>query len=217
MDTEKSKIAFLTALNKVQGTLGSAKKDSSNPHFKSRYASLEAVNEAVMGPLTEAGFVLMSGGVDITSKPYLRTTLHHIGGHSESFDYPLVNDGNPQHIASSVTYARRYAICALLNLSIEDDDGNAAAKVARTEPAKESTARTYEPVAESGGVRRVSEAQGKRFYAIAMSNGKSPEAIRAYQEQVLKIAKGQQMAASQYEAAIKWAESKEAEVADVPF
>lgn len=120
------KIAFLVALNKVQGLLEPVSKDSVNPHFKSKYASLGAVNNSIMGPLTEAGFVLMSGGVDIAGKPYLRTTLSHIKGHSESFDYPIVNDGNPQHIASSITYARRYAICSFFNLSVEDDDGNLA-------------------------------------------------------------------------------------------
>lgn len=118
-----ARCAFLVALNKVQGTIEAVTKDSTNPHFKSKYASLSAVNQTVMGPLAEAGFVVMAGGVDVGGKPYLRTTLSHIKGHSESFDYPIVNDANPQHIASSVTYARRYAICALLNLSVEDDDG----------------------------------------------------------------------------------------------
>lgn len=150
-----ARIAFLVALNKVQGLLEPAKKDSLNPHFKSKYASLSAVNETVMGPLSEAGFVLLSGGVDIGGKPHLRTTLYHIGGHSESFDYPLIEKtDNPQHIASSVTYARRYAICAMFNLSVEDDDANAATPAgivkkesyvpsdapARTAPAESQTA-----------------------------------------------------------------------------
>lgn len=128
-----AKVAFLTALNKVQGTMDPVIKDSENPHFKSGYASLSAVNQAIMGPLAEAGFVLLSGGVDIGGKTYLRTTLHHIGGHSESFDYPLiVGDANPQHLASATTYARRYALCAFFNLSTEDDDGNTAAGAVKT-------------------------------------------------------------------------------------
>lgn len=131
--TAKAKIEFLTALNKVQGTLEPVKKDSENPHFKSGYASLAAVNQAIMGPLAEAGFVLLSGGVDIGGKTYLRTTLHHVGGHSESYDYPLiVGDANPQHLASATTYARRYALCAFFNLSTEDDDGNNAAGAVKT-------------------------------------------------------------------------------------
>ena len=117
---------FLKALNKLQGTLVPIKKDATNPHFNSQYATLEAVNAAVMGPLSEAGFILTQGGVDIGGKVYLRTTLSHVDGGSLHYDYPLIADSNPQHLAAAVSYARRYAICAILNLSVEDDDGNSA-------------------------------------------------------------------------------------------
>lgn len=123
-----AKIEYLKALNKVQGLLEPVTKDKTNPHFKSEYASLSAVNDTIMGPLAENGFVLLSGGVEIGGKPWLRTTLLHVSGHSMSFDYPLlVNDDNPQHLASATSYARRYSLCAFFNLSTEDDDGNAAA------------------------------------------------------------------------------------------
>ncbi len=135
---ENAKIEFLKALNKVQGIIEPVSKDKINPHFKSGYASLAAVNETIMGPLAENGFILLSGGVEIGGKPWLRTTLLHVGGHSMSFDYPLlVNDDNPQHLASATTYARRYSLCAFFNLSTEDDDGNAASvKTVSREPAK---------------------------------------------------------------------------------
>lgn len=183
MDTEsiEAKRSFLKALVKVQGTLGAVKKDSTNPHFKNKYASLESVNEAVMGPLNENGFALLQGGVDVGGKTYLRTTLLHTSGHEESFDYPLVVDSNPQHIASATTYARRYSICALLNLSLDDDDGNAASRPQpKTEPKSED--RAPEPNAEKvewikakfiprgyatkeyAGVLSHSASDGKNFY-----------------------------------------------------
>lgn len=147
-----AKVLFLKALNKVQGTIDPVHKDSTNPHFKSKYASLAAVNETIMGPLSESGFVVMSGGVDINGKPYLRTSLFHVGGHSESFDYPLIEKtDNPQHIASSVTYARRYALCALLNLSVDDDDGNSATDSVKTF-AREPASFTAKKAAESAAV-----------------------------------------------------------------
>ena len=131
--TQDPKVAFLVALNKVQGTMDAVTKDKQNPHFKSGYASLAAVNETIMSPLAEAGFVLLAGGVDINGKTYLRTTLYHVAGHSESFDYPLIcADANPQHLASATTYARRYALCAFFNLSTEDDDGNNASGSVKT-------------------------------------------------------------------------------------
>lgn len=135
---QEPKVAFLVALNKVQGTMDAVTKDKQNPHFRSGYASLTAVNETIMPTLSENGFVLLSGGVDILGKTYLRTTLFHVAGHSESFDYPLIcADANPQHLASATSYARRYALCAFFNLSTEDDDGNSASQpepVYKSEP-----------------------------------------------------------------------------------
>lgn len=140
---------FFVALNKVQGLIEPVKKDSTNPHFKSRYASLTAVNESVMPILLENGFTVTQGGVDIAGKPYLTTVLAHVGGHAISFVYPLVIDQNPQHTASQITYARRYSICSLLNLSVEDLDAEpVAASVRATAPKSITTKveRTYEPI-----------------------------------------------------------------------
>lgn len=123
---EIAKLAFLKAFNKVQSSLESAKKDATNPHFKSRYASLASVNETIMDKIGAAGFCLLSGCQTHEDRPQLVTTLYHVDGHSESFSYPLIKTDNPQHLASAITYARRYSICALFNLSVEDDDGNAA-------------------------------------------------------------------------------------------
>lgn len=150
-----AKLEFLKALNKVQGIIEPAKMDKTNPHFDSRYASISSVNDAVLGPLNENGFILMQGGVDINGKPYLRTTLYHVLGHSEHFDYPLIEKAdNPQHIASSTTYARRYSICALLALSVEDDDGNAATAGAKQSRAAASsvTAASKNEIAEGDGL-----------------------------------------------------------------
>ncbi len=121
-----AKLAFLKAFNEVQSHLESAKKDSTNPHFKSKYASLASVNETIMDKIGKAGFCLLSGCQTHEDRPQLVTTLYHVDGHSESFSYPLIKTDNPQHLASAITYARRYSICALFNLSVEDDDGNAA-------------------------------------------------------------------------------------------
>lgn len=122
-----AKLAFLVALNKAQGLIEPVKKDATNTHFHTRYATLGSVNEAILGPLNENGFILMQGGADINGKPYLQTILYHVGGHSETFVYPLSVSDDPQKVASSMTYARKVSNCALLSLSTEDDDGNAAA------------------------------------------------------------------------------------------
>lgn len=46
------------ALVKVQAQVSTVAKDSSNPFYKSKYASLDAVWEAVRKPLTDNGLAV---------------------------------------------------------------------------------------------------------------------------------------------------------------
>lgn len=153
MEQDKSRLEFVKAFNKCQGLLSPVKTDSVNPHFKSNYASLEAVMGSIQ-PFIESGFVFLQGGIDLGGKPYLRTKLIHSAGHEEVFDYPLIADANPQHLAAASTYARRYSICALVGLVVADDDGNTAA--GNPSPAKayvpsDAPKRTTEPAAQPTG------------------------------------------------------------------
>lgn len=125
-----AKVAFFKAFNKCQGALSPVKTDSENPHFHSKYASLAAVMDAVK-PFIEAGFSFIHEGVVLNGKPYLRTSLVY-GGYERVSDLPLVDDGNPQHLASSSTYIKRQAVTGLTGLvADDDDDGNAATKTAQ--------------------------------------------------------------------------------------
>lgn len=144
-DAIAAKTAFYSAFSKAQGEVSIVKADSKNPHFGSNYASLSAVMDALK-PFINAGFAIIQGGLDIVGKPYLRTkVVYSKSGWEEVFDYPLiVNDANPQHLASASTYARRYALVAFFGLCVEDDDGNAAA----SQPKSEAPKRTYEPVSD---------------------------------------------------------------------
>ena len=121
----KRKEAFYKAFNKCQGTMGAAKTDSLNPHFHNKYASLESVMAAI-SPFIEAGFSFSHVAFTLGDKTVLRTKMVY-GGYEEYSDWPLVNDGNPQHTGSSASYARRYALAGLTGLVVDsDDDGNAA-------------------------------------------------------------------------------------------
>jgi len=116
------------ALSKAQSCLTHAKKDSKNPFFKSSYADLTSIVEAIKKPLSENGLAYSQlaesseGLVKITtilmhsSGQWIRGTLHLA---------PVKND--PQSYGSAVTYGRRYGLQAIVGLSAdEDDDGNAA-------------------------------------------------------------------------------------------
>ena len=180
-----AKVSFLIALNRVQGTIGPVHKDALNPHFRSKYSSLSSVNETIMGPLTEAGFVVMQGGADISGKPHLRTTLFHIDGHSESFEYPLIcTDENPQKMASATSYARRYALCALLNLSTEDDDAESATNHKASVTPAVSVVFEQRKAADKAAVTQTGEMEVSKFIPsmVKFVDGKGKGAGKVFSE-----------------------------------
>ena len=101
------------------------KKDAKNPFFKSTYASLSNILDAIKIPLAESD---LSFSQHPMGENGLSTILMHKSGEwigSHFTMKPVKND--PQGIGSCITYMRRYALAAILGLNIdEDDDGNAA-------------------------------------------------------------------------------------------
>jgi len=116
-----------TALAKAQGAFSNPEKDRRNPHFGSCYATLGAVIEATRKALAENGPSLTQtvGG----RPPCLRSRLLHSSGQWLASEVPLFTAGKGSQVfGSELTYMRRYAVCALLNIAPAegDDDGNAA-------------------------------------------------------------------------------------------
>lgn len=116
------------ALAKAQGEVDGALKDSSNPHFKTAYADLASVWGACRKALSSNGL-----SVTQTTKPSDGTTvtvvtqLMHESGQwlrGELTMRPMKAD--PQGIGSCITYARRYALAAMVGVAPEDDDGEGA-------------------------------------------------------------------------------------------
>lgn len=117
------------ALSKVQSAMKPAKKDSTNPFFKSKYADLSSVWEACKDELTKNGLAVCQTMESTERGEGVRTTLMHSSGQWISGVLvlnPAKND--PQGIGSALTYARRYGLAAILGIVTEDDDGNAASR-----------------------------------------------------------------------------------------
>lgn len=104
------------------------KKDAKNPFFKSTYASLPKIIEAITEPLAESGLAITMFPIDENS---LYCLLMHTSGQWIEATYTMkpIKD-TPQDKGSCITYARRYCISSILNLQIDDiladDDGNKA-------------------------------------------------------------------------------------------
>ena len=118
------------ALAKAQGQMENAAKNKQNPHFKSRYADLAAVLDAIRAPLSANGLSTVQT-MQITDRCILlQTTLLHASGQFISTEYPIAMGLKPQEMGSAITYGRRYSLAALVGIAQDDDDANAAANAA---------------------------------------------------------------------------------------
>lgn len=125
-------LAMLKALAAAKTDMPVLPKDKTNPHFKSKYTSLDILVEKVEPVLEAHGLVWTTmPGFLVDCGPVLHYQLLHVesGGGIEGTMPLLLAKKDPQGQGSAITYARRYALCAVLNLvADEDDDGNSASE-----------------------------------------------------------------------------------------
>ena len=135
---------LFTALIKAQSEMGSAVKDSKNPHFRSRYASLAAVIDAVIPVLNANGVGVLQLPSIEGSEVRLTTILMHSSGQrlSSTVGAPLGKKQDAQAVGSAITYLRRYSLQSIMGLPVEDDDGNAASRPQRRQPQRRQAPET---------------------------------------------------------------------------
>lgn len=135
METSQTIGKISEALAKAQGMMKPAAFDATNPHFKSKYATLASIMEAARPALSANGIAVIQG-TSVEGEPIrvkVTTLLTHVSGEwiKETISIKPARD-DAQGIGSSVTYARRYSLAALVGIvSDEDDDGNAASQPAK--------------------------------------------------------------------------------------
>lgn len=117
---------LLKALLNAQKEIKNAEKDKVNSHFKSRYATLEAVLGATKEVLNKNDILILQEAGHDGSKFFVGTSLFHVpSGEEFSSKIPLlIGSSNMQQLGSAITYARKYSLASLLCIGQEDDDGN---------------------------------------------------------------------------------------------
>jgi len=116
-----------TALSKAQADITGALKDNSNPFFKSKYADLASCWDACRKQLAANGLSVIQTTEPTEAGLMLVTTLAHSSGQWVRGLMPvLTKDNSPQGQGSGLTYARRYALAAIVGLAQIDDDAEAA-------------------------------------------------------------------------------------------
>jgi hypothetical protein len=131
MKTSESITSIAPALLKAQKAIKFAVKDANNPHFKSKYADLSSVIEAIKQPLNDAGILfIQTPSPSETGTLSLTTRLIHESGEwiEDTATMPLPRH-DPQGFGSAMTYCRRYALAAAVGVYQDDDDGNTGSGV----------------------------------------------------------------------------------------
>ena len=125
------------ALNKAQAEMSGAKKGANNPFFKSKYADMNSVVDAVRIPFCNNGLSYSQFPIMQDNKVGVETILMHESGEwmSDILVLPMVKQ-DPQAAGSAITYAKRYALQSIAGIPSEDDDGNSASN--QKTPAKQS-------------------------------------------------------------------------------
>lgn len=174
------------ALSKAQSKITGALMDSQNPFFKSSYADLASVMDAIRIPFAENELSVSQIADEKDGKLILLTFLMHSSGEYLMSTYPVSSKdmNNPQAIGSGITYARRYALAAIAGVAQVDDDSEGAMARPKVEEKKPlvNHAPTFQSDVEKGAEyvkagKLVSDAQLKRLYAIQSKSKMSGDDI----------------------------------------
>jgi hypothetical protein len=169
------------ALVTAQGELKAVHKDRENSHFRNKYATLDAIIDAVRPALAKHGLAVVSGatrplcsdagtllGFEVSS-----TLLHSSGEWLESAAIMPLAKHDPQGAGSAMTYGRRYSLSALLSLATDDDDdGESAMPPRQATPARPAAPapRPAAPRAPSPGPQRLGETMQAAVEALDLEH-----------------------------------------------
>ena len=122
-------MSIYKCLSKFHEEVGKISKDSKNPHYKSKYADIDTVLDAIRGPLQKAGLCF----TQLPQQGGLKTIIATVDGDFsiEGFCEYNLSKNDMQGLGSAITYARRYSLVSMLGLEAEDDDGNKAVQPAQ--------------------------------------------------------------------------------------
>jgi hypothetical protein len=127
-----SHTSIVSALAVALPELESAKKNKANPAFKSRYADLAAVIDA-LEPIRAHDLWYLQRAIENADGAQIETIYIHKNGEtlSAGITFMPATKKDAQGFGSALSYCRRYGLQTAFGLATEDDDGNAAVKASQ--------------------------------------------------------------------------------------
>lgn len=127
MKTSETTKEIFSALLEINKIIVNIKSEAENKFFKSNYADLPSVLDLVKPEMVKVGLFAIQEAPIIDGKVRVTTRLVHKSGEWIETDLDIFpNKNDSQGVGGAVTYGRRYAQLALLNMGQTDDDGNGA-------------------------------------------------------------------------------------------
>jgi hypothetical protein len=146
MVAQETEAAFNGAMARAQANIVPVANNADNTQTNSRYAKLAAINKAITPIYTAEGLSISFDSADVPGG-LMRTIaiVSHAQGHSRQYhlDMPpdnagakgTINKTQVHAIGSTSSYARRYLVCMIFNVTTEDDnDGNKDKRREEVEP-----------------------------------------------------------------------------------
>jgi hypothetical protein len=192
---------LFTALSKAQGSFEIARKDGSNPHFKSKFASYTELVLATRPALCANGLSVNHKTItDYDGKQFMLTKLMHASGQFDACLVPLRPDKkmDVQGYGSERSYQMRYSYKEILGVAAndgEDDDGEAA--VGRNNEQKSNISYVYIDS------NVVTPAQIKTI-DLALSSFENGEWLRARILEHNKVVSLNELSRTEYDNALKF-------------
>ena len=127
METSESIVEIAKAFSNFQSEVSNPKKNGDNPHFGSKFSTLDEIISTIRPTLTKHGLSFMQPTKTDGNQVGVATLLLHSSGEflqSEFIWIPLPK-ANAQGVGAAITYGRRFSLGATLGIATEDDnDGN---------------------------------------------------------------------------------------------
>lgn len=176
MKTSETTKGLSDALVKALAAISNPAKDATNPHFKSKYATLDTGLNVIREALTKAG-IAFSQTTRMEGDLMMLDTRLMFGNEFIEGEYPVIKfPARQQEIGSSLTYARRYSLFAAVGVAGEDDDDGNEANVSKIEPT----------------TKLISEEQLDELLGLITETGSDPEGFLKYMgvKNILQIKAG---------------------------
>jgi hypothetical protein len=182
MNKSESIKGLATALCAFQGEVKNPPKSADNPFYKSKYTTLDVLIDTAKPLLQKNGLSYLQSSSGDGERISVTTLLMHNSGEWIESD-PLVlraDKATAQGAGSAVTYARRYALAAVLGLaSDEDDDGNGA-EPKKAEPKKPEAKHENKPNSSAQPSDLEKRATGIYYAMTGTKEGQRGWAIEKY-------------------------------------